>query len=436
MHFSYDHADQISSTTVLAGSYGLDRLFYGEWTFPPARFLGFNVVQNLAVFYGVNRPDYYFTEGLPLLLMVMLPFAVAGVYQAVLGRLISYKDDGRTEASKPHAEGPHPNESTRDRRFQALVAIVVAMVCALSLIGHKEVRFLYPLFPVLVILAAPTFNRFFNFSPFPHPFTAFKKLLLAIAIILSIIIAFYISYIHQRGPLTVLEYLRSQFIAVNADALILGTRNAGPSSLVTFIGGVIAKFKGAERARAHDLHSISAAFLMPCHSTPWRSHLVYPEIKAWALTCEPPIGLSKSERDNYLDEADQFYANPRQWLRVNMEPMPTTSKPWIDNGWDRRDGFANGTANASSAEVFMKMGKRPWPRYVAFFEQLEPIIKDVIGGENSRYEECWRGFNTHWHDDTRRQGDIIVWCVDGSVDEDAEIARLLGRRESKRSQKH
>jgi len=43
------------------------------------------------------------------------------------------------------------------------------------------------------------------------------------------------------------------------------------------------------------------------------------------------------------------------------------------------------------------------------------------GGEDGRtgqapavpqgmYEECWRGFNSVWHDDPRRRGDVLVWC--------------------------
>ena len=32
--------------------------------------------------------------------------------------------------------------------------------------------------------------------------------------------------------------------------------------------------------------------------------------------------------------------------------------------------------------------------------------------QGSGYGECWRGFNTHWHDDWRRKGDVVVWCLD------------------------
>jgi phosphatidylinositol glycan class B len=55
-------------------------------------------------------------------------------------------------------------------------------------------------------------------------------------------------------------------------------------------------------------------------------------------------------------------------------------------------------------------GRREWPRYLIFFEPLEGVLGEVLG--NSRYRECWRGFNSHWHDDWRRKGDVVVWCLD------------------------
>jgi GPI mannosyltransferase 3 len=55
-------------------------------------------------------------------------------------------------------------------------------------------------------------------------------------------------------------------------------------------------------------------------------------------------------------------------------------------------------------------GRRPWPQILVFFEHLESQMIDFL--EGTRYRECWRGFNTHFHDDWRRTGDIVVWCLD------------------------
>ena len=326
-----------AGSTVLVSSVALDRMFYGKWTLPPLRFIYFNVVQSLAVFYGQNRHDYYFTEGLPLLLTTALPFAAVGLWQAL-------------------------TQSDRKGVRPALAWTVVTSVLALSLISHKEVRFLFPLIPMLHFLAAEPLARFFGpaiRSPWraKGPFAILLLLLFA-----NLGIGYYTAYIHQRGVVDVMHYLRAQQEA---------------------------RFASAD-GRSANQSGISVGFLMPCHSTPWRSHLVYSDIQAWALTCEPPLTLSLTERKGYLDEADVFYIDPVAWLRDNMMPVSHVGD----------DVASSGTTNST---------KRAWPGYLVFFEQLERILQTTEVGRY--YAECWRGFNTHWHDDWRRKGDVIVWCL-------------------------
>ncbi|KAL1624461.1 glycosylphosphatidylinositol anchor biosynthesis [Diplodia seriata] len=223
MHFrthvvaSFD-AVPFSSCGVLALSIVADRRYYGLWTFPPLRFVHFNIAKSLAVFYGTNRPDYYLTEGLPLLLTTALPFTVYGAQQAV----------------------------------------------------------------------------------------------------------------HQRGVVDVLHMLRRQH---ESQALDGGSGN-------TTVG-----------------------FLMPCHSTPWRSHLVYPDINAWALTCEPPIDVPLDRRASYLDEADEFYIDPGPvaWLGQHMESVGTIR------------GKGHVSKDKDEHKTHSSDPKRPWPKYLVFFQPLEAI---------------------------------------------------------------
>lgn len=56
------------------------------------------------------------------------------------------------------------------------------------------------------------------------------------------------------------------------------------------------------------------------------------------------------------------------------------------------------------------VSRREWPQYLVFFEQLEGVLGEVLVG--SRYRECWRGFNSQWHDDWRRVGDVVIWCLE------------------------
>ena len=55
--------------------------------------------------------------------------------------------------------------------------------------------------------------------------------------------------------------------------------------------------------------------------------------------------------------------------------------------------------------------RRAWPQNLVFFAQLEGTMGEVLRG--SRYRECWRGKNSWVHDDWRRKGDVVVWCLDG-----------------------
>lgn len=323
---------------ILLMTASIDVNFYGQWVLPPLRFLYFNVVQSLAVFYGRNRHDYYFTEGIYLLLTTATPYAAIGMLQALSGR------------------SNHTEESVKENRIRRLLALpVVTSLVVFSLISHKEVRFIYPLLPMLHVLAAKPLAAFFD--PFPVPRKTYRLAILILGVSLNLFVAYYTGYVHQRGVIDVMHYLRHE-----QENILQPTESASKN--------------------------ITVGFLMPCHSTPWRSHLVYSQIKAWALTCEPPLHLSIEERKSYLDEADVFYNDPGLWLNRNMESSDDFAPP----DYVMEHNFS----------------RRAWSDYVVFFEQLEPTMQKVTSTNN--YRQCWRGFNTHWHDDWRRQGDVVVWC--------------------------
>lgn len=244
----------------------------------------------------------------------------------------------------------------------------------MSLISHKEVRFLYPILPFLHILAAKPLA---HFLPAQAPLS--RRAIISILLALNLILAGYVSQVHQRGVIDVLTYLRHKH----------ETRNSFYTLTLP------------HASQAH-ITNTTVGFLMPCHSTPWRSHLVYPSISAWSLSCEPPLDVPLSQRSTYLDEADQFYIRPgpEDWLRSNMEAVGTIQASGSRSGqhWMQQD------------PKYKRKYKREWPQNLVFFEALEVEMKAYLGG--TRYRECWRGFNSHWHDDGRRRGDVIVWCMD------------------------
>lgn len=130
--------------------------------------------------------------------------------------------------------------------------------------------------------------------------------------------------------------------------------------------------------RSESAESISSVgILMPCHSTPWQSVIHQPNISTWFLTCEPP--LNQQDTRDYMDEADIFYDDPVDFMANQM---------------------------------------RGWPDRLILFESLldthsksNPSVSVSQVLEEKGYSECKRFFNSHFHDDTRRRGDVLVFCA-------------------------
>ena len=363
------------------------------WTFPPVRFIYFNIAQSLAVLYGRNDWHYYISQGYPLLLTTFLPFALLSLYRNV----ISFPNSNPSD---------RPQSIAVAMKHQlAIVALFVPLV--LSLVAHKEVRFIYPLLPILHIMAAESFTNFFlpaisPASPYRHERKAYLKKAVAIALFATnICIAIFTTQYHQPAPLSVLTYLRQQhehYYLTQPPPLA----NIAPAATTMTVG-----------------------FLMPCHSTPWRSHLIHPGIKAWALGCEPPVNLNASARSIYMDEADQFYDHPARFLAKNLG-RPPQSKGLFGSRVPHKGSGALDVDEHAAWDG--KPGKKVWPEYLVFFEQLEQTMGVVLAG--SGYEECWRGWNSWFHDDWRRKGDVLVYCL-----RDNEKVKAKQRKEKEKEKK-
>ncbi|KAH8700276.1 putative mannosyltransferase [Talaromyces proteolyticus] len=362
----------LCGSTVLGLSILIDRFYYGIWAFPFFKFLYINVAQSIAIFYGHNDWHYYLSQGFPLLLTTALPFGLLGLYQSLRS-----------------AGSATPNRGSLIK-FQ-LASVCLFMPAVLSLIAHKEVRFIYPLLPALHVLAAePLVSCYLPAVSSSSSFYLPRRLTLVFLVLVNLFIAFYTTLVHASGPVTVLSYLREQHVAHQKT---IGTPNAPYPSY------------GFTRP-AHDaVHNMSVGFLMPCHSTPWRSHLVFSSIESWALSCEPPVGLNETQKKVYLDEADQFYENPTNFLQQHM----------VGGLWHvpRRPSYLSlGPPQPTSYSQTLprKEYTHEWPDYLVFFAQLEPTIRTAL--RSTSYAECWRTWSTAWHDDWRRKGDVVVWCLD------------------------
>jgi len=130
-------------------------------------------------------------------------------------------------------------------------------VATLSLSPHSEWRFVHPFLPSLLLFALPPLFQAYVPTPLGvgQPSTALRqycripKVPFYWCFLFPILPFIYLEGFHGRAQVGVLEALRRGE---------MGT-----------VAGLVA--------------------LMPCHSTPWMSHL-HEDVNAWFLTCEPPIG--------------------------------------------------------------------------------------------------------------------------------------------------
>lgn len=107
-------------------------------------------------------------------------------------------------------------------------------------------------------------------------------------LIANIAPAAYLSLVHQKGTVEVMPHLA----------------------------------KIASEYKDEDGHRAKLLFLMPCHSTPYFSH-IHQNVTMRFLTCEPNF----NEQNNYVDEADHFYKDPLAWYRFHIPVYPRSAMP-------------------------------------------------------------------------------------------------------------
>ncbi|RYP79212.1 hypothetical protein DL771_000190 [Monosporascus sp. 5C6A] len=358
--FTRQSAIILFTEVILCGSFALglsllaDRQYYGDWTFPPFTWMRFNVVHDLAVFYGENDWHYYLTQGIPLLCTTITPFALKGLFKWNNLEAIS---------AEPVITG---------NAIKALSFALLTTISSLSFVAHKEVRFLTPLLPVLHIIAAPHVTSFFTTAletagTCPPPALGWKrKPILLAGIIVNIVIGGYLSYFHAAAPISVMTYLRTEFERIHPKHL-----------------GIPWPAKAASDEIQSELFAL---FLTPCHATPWRSHLVYPALRARGLTCDPPINTPPRSRmrKEYQDETSRFYADPVEFLRT----LWPRDKPGEDMA-----------------------------RYIVGFEGVGDALHQYFeaSGPGARHgihlKEVWSEWNGLFTDDERKSGRLVVWAT-------------------------
>ncbi|KAH9945859.1 Alg9-like mannosyltransferase family-domain-containing protein [Epithele typhae] len=246
--------------------------------------------------------------------------------------------------------------------IKVAAGLVAWTISVYSLAGHKEWRFLHPLLPLVHVLAA---KSLVDGTPDagPHPTarrvlgTPYRASMLAV----SVGAVAYVALLHGRAQVEVVRYLRTLPAADSA----------------------------------------SVGFLMPCHSTPWQSHLHRPDLadggRLWALGCEPP--LEGQDVSAYKDQTDVFYDAPLEYLTARFPAR-------VDGGFPPSPLPASKAGEGEVAGAYP--WRHEWPQNLVFFGALLEIdgIKALL--ERLGYAEVW-AVERGWEGDGRRTGGVRVW---------------------------
>ncbi|VDN05192.1 unnamed protein product [Thelazia callipaeda] len=148
--------------------------------------------------------------------------------------------------------------------------IPVLYIMAHSFIAHKEHRFLLPVIPMLYIFVGIFFS---------HISKQLRNFLMVLLMVVNVFLALYFGLIHQVGTFSATSW-------ISKDA----------------------------QSRFHEEKHFVVLQLMPCFSLPQYSYFHNFNITITALDCSPNL-LHKA---NYVDQADFFHENPKQWISENL----------------------------------------------------------------------------------------------------------------------
>ena len=228
---------------------GLDSYFHGSLIITPWEFLKVNVLEEIGSFYGTHPWYWYFSSGLPAILGI----GIVPFFLSVFAAIKSWDDI---------------------KNRQVLLISIIITIFTYSLLPHKEFRFLLQILPLCLYCIAQFLSEWSRNK------SAMVIWLVAIVIFISNAVpAGYLGVVHQQGTIRVMPKLAQI----------------------------------ANEYRTDNGQQAKIFFMMPCHSTPYYSH-IHTNISMRFLTCEPNF----KKVENYLDEADLFYQEPMKWIRSHL----------------------------------------------------------------------------------------------------------------------
>lgn len=235
---------------------------------------------------------------------------------------------------------------------QPYVALLLSgMILLNTLTPHKEIRFLFPASPLIIACAARSLSTM----------RRHRRLLIALLVLSNLVMFFIFGKGFQPGAIAILRILKRQ------DRL--------PDTLVR-----------------------SVTFLMPCHSTPWQSHIHVPRLRPYFLPCDPPgYGKSTAPYDSPLARLSRLppeHSWKWKWSQVRHLQPPRQFT-------DESDWFAK------DPKFYLASRSIEREQYLIVYKGWYDAHKELL----PQHEEAGRAWNGWIETDPRRAGDILLLKV-------------------------
>jgi hypothetical protein len=241
---------------------------------PPAfAFIRANIVEGVDALSGVHGLFWYLFIGVPAAIGVWAPAVVSGL------RATQFL--------------PSPTRSPAVAAPLAPAFAALALLFALSLAAHKELRYLAPFAPIAAVYAGRGMTGV--------QWTAARWATPSV-IAINALVALYILSFHQRGPVAAVEFV------AQAGAKLLALKSKAAAQQRAHHNTTSQTWTDQWTALASELAPLSVHQLMPCHSAPAFATLHWP-IEFRILDCSPGAalggggGVATRARDRALSAA-------------------------------------------------------------------------------------------------------------------------------------
>ncbi|KAG5489264.1 hypothetical protein GH5_00128 [Leishmania sp. Ghana 2012 LV757] len=352
-----------------------DYMFYHRLVFTVYNFLKFNIVMDVSRFYGVHPPQWY----LFVLPMMAAPFFLFLTWMPVCWSWMKVAERHHGSGSVPYALFSSTSSRTLRQEVKRWAFVGALSLAPYSAVGHKEMRFVYFLLPLLLVLSSMVVVVLCTASlptwKCPHGVRHWPR---------SPVVP---SAATVRRLFTLLWVVNAVF----AVALVYGYRCGGPTMF--------------RHIRGADWHFEHLEVLTHCFTTPGFAQLHGKANRLEWVSCPMKLdvlsGMREVTQDRLFTEQPKAYAMWRYLrvasrLDVEDRDMESDGKLPRDEWWREMhrltpadeapvlpDGIVlfQSTANLIEADVLRPMGYR---RVAAVFHALYSFEPN-----EDRYLELW-----------------------------------------------